>query len=177
MPPKPSGSIVEPKAGRGWAIRFRAYGERHYVALGSSEEGWNHQRAEKELSHVLADVERGIWQPDQPEPAQAQTEAPTFHQFASGWFEGVAPELKERTRIDYGWRLSNHLLPHFAKHRLTAITVEEVDRYRRQKVRESKSIEEARRKQLALPAIDASASPGLSPTARSTRRSACWPSF
>lgn len=151
MPRKASGGVVDPKDGRAWAIRFRAYGKRHYVALGTAEEGWTKEKAEKKLAHVLADVERGIWKPEAPPPDQAPDAEPTFHEFASEWFDGVAPELRERTRIDYQWRLSNHLLPYFAKHRLSAITVEEVDRYRREKVRESKAVAAARARQLALP--------------------------
>ncbi len=154
MPRKASGSVVAPKGGRGWAIRFRAYGKRRYVALGSSAEGWTQEKAEKKLGHVLADVERGIWKPEAPPPDQGPTTASTFHEFASEWFEGIAPELRERTRVDYQWRLSNHLLPCFAKHRLSAITVEEVDRYRREKVRESKAVAAARARQLALPEKD-----------------------
>jgi integrase len=154
MPRKASGSLVEPKDGRGWAIRFRAYGKRRYVALGSADEGWNQEKAEKKLGHVLADVERGIWKPEAPPPDQGPATEPTFHEFASDWFEGIAPELRERTRIDYQWRLSNHLLPYFAKHRLSAITVEEVDRYRREKVRESKAVATARQRQLAMPTED-----------------------
>ena len=151
MPRKASGSVIEPKQGRAWAIRFRAYGKRRYVALGTSDEGWTREKAEKKLGHVLADVERGIWKPEAPPPDQGPATEPTFHEFASEWFEGVAPELRERTRIDYQWRLSNHLLPYFAKHRLSAITVEEVDRYRREKVRESKAVAAARQRQLAIP--------------------------
>lgn len=154
MPRKAIGGVVEPKRGRAWAIRFRAYGKRRYVALGTSDEGWTQEKAEKTLGHVLADVERGIWKPEAPPPDQGPATEPTFHEFASEWFEGVAPELRERTRIDYQWRLSNHLLPYFAKHRLSAITVEEVDRYRREKVRESKAVAAARQRQLALPEKD-----------------------
>lgn len=154
MPRKAIGGVIEPKQGRAWAIRFRAYGKRRYVALGTSDEGWTREKAEKKLGHVLADVERGIWKPEAPPPDQGPAIEPTFHEFASEWFEGVAPELRERTRIDYQWRLSNHLLPYFAKHRLSAITVEEVDRYRREKVRESKAVAAARQRQLALPEKD-----------------------
>jgi integrase len=150
MPRKASGSVVEPKDGRAWAIRFQAYGKRHYVALGTSEEDWTREKAERKLGHVLADVDRGIWKPEAPAPDQAPNTEPTFHEFASEWFEGISPELRERTRTDYQWRLSNHLLPYFAKHPLSAITVEEVDRYRREKVRESKAVAAARQQQLAL---------------------------
>lgn len=99
-------------------------------------------------------MDRGIWKPEASPPDQAAAEEPTFHEFASEWFEGIAPELRERTRIDYQWRLSNHPLPYFAKHRLSAITVEEVDRYRREKVRESKAVAAARQRQLAMPTKD-----------------------
>ncbi len=91
MPPKASGSVVEPTGGRAWAIRFRAYGKRRYVALGTSDEGWTREKAEKKLGHVLADVERGIWKPEAPPPDQSPAIEPTFHEFASEWFEGVAP--------------------------------------------------------------------------------------
>lgn len=154
MPRKAIGGVIKPKQGRAWAIRFRAYGKRRYVALGTSDEGWTREKAETKLGHVLADVERGIWKPEAPPPDQEPAIEPTFHEFASEWFEGVAPELRERTRTDYQWRLSNHLLPYFAKHRLSAITVEEVDRYRREKVRESKAVAAARQRQLAMPEKD-----------------------
>lgn len=69
MPRRASGQVIEPSDGRAWAIRFRAYGKRRYVTLGTAEDGWNRRRAEGELRHVLADVERGIWRPYEPPPA------------------------------------------------------------------------------------------------------------
>jgi len=41
MPRKATGQVIEPSDGRSWAIRFRAYGKRRYVSLGTAEEGWN----------------------------------------------------------------------------------------------------------------------------------------
>lgn len=136
MPRKATGQVVEPSNGRGWAIRFRAYGKRRYVTLGTSEEGWNRRRAEAELRHVLADVERGIWQPYEPAPAPENLEAPTFHQFASEWMENREPELRSKTIQSYRWMLSGHLLPHFARTRLDRISPEDVDRYKAAKLRE-----------------------------------------
>jgi integrase len=134
-----TGQIIEPKNGRAWALRFRAYGERQYLTLGTTEEGWNRKRAETELRHVLADVERGIWEPPQPEPEPEQPrEVPTFHEFASEWLATRKPELRPRTVADYEWALSYHLLPFFCGHRLTAITVAEVDRFKAAKLREGK---------------------------------------
>ena len=37
---------------------------------------------------------------------------------------------------DYRWSLTHHLLPFFAEHRLSEITVREVDRYRAAKMAE-----------------------------------------
>jgi len=138
MPRKATGSVIEPRDGRAWAIRFRAYGERRYVTLGTTEEGWNRQKAEAELRHVLADVERGIWKPNEPVAVEAPAEAPTFHEFASEWLRDGEPGWRSKTISDYRWALELHLLPYFARHRLTEITVEEVDRYKAAKLREDK---------------------------------------
>ncbi|HET7053879.1 MAG TPA: site-specific integrase [Solirubrobacterales bacterium] len=149
-----TGGVVAPTGQRrSWSIRFRAGGKRYTIALGRPEDGWNRQRAEDELANVLADIRRGIWRPPTrtPEPPVEDKPEPTFHEFASDWFDGVAPDLRERTRVDYRWRLTGHLLPHFAEHRLSAITVEEVDRYRRAKVRGAKALEEARAREAARP--------------------------
>jgi integrase len=145
MPRKPTGAVVAPKKrGHGWSIRFYAYGKRYSETLGSAEEGWNRAKAETALRHVLADVERGVWKPRERQVADAPAKAPDFHEFASEWFADAEAGWSERTKVDYRWRLSNHLLPYFAKHRLSDITVEEVDRYRRGKVRESQDLREAR---------------------------------
>jgi integrase len=138
MPRKPTGQIIEPKGGRGWAIRFRAYGKRHMLTLGSTEEGWSRRRAGAELQRVLAEVELGIWQAHDPAPAPAPTEVPTFHEFASDWLEARRPELRPRTVKDYEWALTYHLLPFFKDHRLSAIDAAEVDRYKLAKVRQGK---------------------------------------
>ena len=134
-----TGQVIAPTNGRGWAIRFRAYGVRRSLTLGHPEDGWDRKRAEAELRHVLADVERGIWQPPDPDPAPVQPrECPTFHQFASEWFEANKPGWAPRTIADYQWALSHHLLPAFANRRLDEISIEEVDRYRAAKLREGK---------------------------------------
>ena len=63
MAKRPTGGVIERerKYGRVFALRFRAYGRRHFVTLGGAEDGWTRQRAEAELRHVLADVERGVF--------------------------------------------------------------------------------------------------------------------
>lgn len=136
MPRKATGQVIEPSDGRAWAIRFRAYGRRRYVALGTAEDGWNRKRAEAELRHILADVERGIWRPYEPAQTPQVPEAPTFHEFASEWLENREPELRPKTVTSYRWQLSGHLLSHFAAMRLDQIGPEDVDRYKAAKLRE-----------------------------------------
>jgi integrase len=135
MPRKATGQVIEPGGGRSWAIRFRAYGKRRYVALGTAAEGWSRERAEAELRHVLADVERGIWRPYEPAQAPRTAEAPTFHEFASDWLENREPGLRPKTVKSYRWLLSGHLLPHFAQLHLDQIGAEDVDRYKAAKLR------------------------------------------
>jgi integrase len=130
-----TGQLVEPKNGRGWAMRFRAYGKRRFVTLGSSDDGWNRQRAEAELRHVLADVERGTWRPYEPAPVDSPIEVPTFHQFASEWLAARESELAPKTVKDYRWALSYHLLPFLANYRLSEIDAAVVDRYKATKAR------------------------------------------
>lgn len=158
MPRRSTGAVVERRTKRGvvYALRFYAAGERQYETLGSDAEGWNRRKAEDELAAVMAAVRAGTWTPrvaDAVCPPVGKTD-PTFHEFASEWYEGVSPGLRERTRVDYLWRLSSHLLPHFASYRLTEITVEEVDRYRRSKERERDAFEASRSEQLARPAAE-----------------------
>lgn len=140
MARKATGSVISPTGKqRSWALRFTAYGKRRFVSLGRPEDGWDRQRAEAELRHVLADVERGIWKPHAPDLVEAPREVvPTFHAFASEWFERRRPEWRENTINDYRWALSYHLLPHFADFRLSAISVEEVDRFKSAKLAEGR---------------------------------------
>ncbi len=131
-----TGQIVEKRTGNGttYAARFYAYGRREYVTFGT--DGWDRQRAERELRNVMADVARGLWKPAPPEPVPVSE--PTFHEFASSWLDSVSGGLAPATVDRYRWQLTDHLLPVFHAHRLSEITVAEVDRYRDRKVREGR---------------------------------------
>jgi len=141
MPRYPTGHVVVDERGesRRYALRFNAYGKRQYVALGSAQDGWSHKRAQLELENVLADIRRGIWRPAKPPPQQEMPEDPTFHEFATRWFEDTKAEWRPSTRADYYWQLYRHLLPFFKAHRLSEITIAEVDRYRKTKVGEARA--------------------------------------
>lgn len=137
-----TGQVLRRQSGV-WALRFRAYGRREYQTLGTAEEGWTRQKAEQALRHVIADVERGAWRPPTAEPAAEVNPDPTFHEFASEWFEATKGEWREKTRLDYEWQLTRHLLPFFHDHRLSQITAREIDRYRQGKVAEGQAIRAA----------------------------------
>ncbi len=141
-----TGQVLERKGKRGitYAARVRAYGKRHYLSLGYSWEGYNRRRADTELQNILADIRRGTWKPPQPEPTATHVGDPTFHEFATQWFEARRHEVAPRSVEDYRWGLTRHLLPFFKDHHLTQITIAEVDRYKTTKVRQREQPEAAR---------------------------------
>lgn len=140
MARKATGQVIERRRGDRtvYALRFRALGERRYVTLGSSADSppWTRARAEAELANVLADVRRGLWQLPAPEPEPQVDRNPTFHEFATEWFEGKRREVAPATEAAYFWELTHHLLPFFGAYRLSHIDVTLVDRYRDEKVRQ-----------------------------------------
>lgn len=140
-----TGHVVFPTAGRrSFGLRFGAYGKREYLTLGRPEDGWTEQMAERELAAVLRDVDLGIWRRPEPDPAPVVADDPTFHEFASAWLAAKRAEVRPNTASSYGNDLSNHLLPFFKDHRVSRITIREVDRYRQAKVREAAETEAAR---------------------------------
>lgn len=126
MPAKATGQVLQRdwKAGRGYALRVRAHGQRHYLTLGLAADGWTARRAETELANVLADVRRGIWVPpdgNHPHPngsfpsgENGSPREPTFHRFASDWLHARRGEVTDGTLRWYEWALTHHLLPYFA---------------------------------------------------------------
>lgn len=129
-----TGKVVErdTKRAKVYALRFTAYGQRQYVTLGTAADGWTRGRAENELANVLASVRLGLWKPVG--KAEPPAPDPTFHVFASEWFAAKQREIRPNTASSYRNDLTNHLLPFFYAHRLSEITIREVDRYRNEKV-------------------------------------------
>jgi integrase len=138
------GQVVERrwKHGRGYALRFRAYGERQYLTLGTQSEGWTRKRADTELANILADIRRGTWIPtDRNKCNRAQRgdapAEPTFHEFASAWHADRTGEITPKGHEHEEWALRHHLLPYFANWRLSDIDIQAVDDYRRYKVKQA----------------------------------------
>jgi integrase len=139
MARKVTGQVIEREGKRGtaYALRFTAYGKRRHETVGNSADGYTREQADEELGFVMGQVRRGVWRPPEPLSVPEEPEdEPTFHEFASEWFERHRGEWRPRTVEDYECALSHHLLPFFAKHRLAEITPAEVDRYKSAKVRE-----------------------------------------
>ena len=151
MASRSEGQVVERhwKSGRGYALRFWAYGERRYLTLGLEDEGWDRRRAEEELANVMADVRRGLWVAPTP---RRRTEQPERGRDADGellfgpFAQRVVAQREGEVSASYfrimQWGLA-HLLPFFADWPLTEIDVEAVDAYRAHKVEESESIRRA----------------------------------
>lgn len=135
-----TGKILEHtgKDGRVYrALRFSAYGKRRFVSLGPVTAA----HAERELRHVLADVERGTWRPPRAsEPPPEPDPIPDFHTFAEEWWLRIEPQIAPATQQGYRWRLERHLLPHFAALRLDEITYDTVERYSAAKLSEPKPL-------------------------------------
>src|SRR4051812_1140008 len=137
MARRPTGSLVEHIGADErcyYALRFRAYGKREYVALVPV----SRSDAERELRHVLADVERGTWERHLPSPIPELE--PTFHEYAERWWLEKERELGKATHADYRWRLERPLIPFFGEHLLSRITIAEVDRYKAAKLAEDDAL-------------------------------------
>ncbi len=117
------------------ALRFTAYGKRRSESLGAVSRG----EAEAALRHVLADLERGTWQPRSMGEPQEPDAMPTFHELAEQWWVNNSRELAPSTQVDYRWRLA-HLLPFFADRPLDKITFDLVNRYKTGKLAESEPL-------------------------------------
>jgi integrase len=143
------GQVVERRGKNGarYALRFRAYGDRHYITTDATSRA----EAEKELGHTLADVERGIWKPPSAVTvAAALKQDPQFWTFAKEWFERrEADGLDEDTIADFEWSLKH--LAWFGHHRLSEITAAEIDRYTAEKTRERQALEKQRAKGEKVP--------------------------
>ena len=136
--------VREWKSGRGYALRFWAYGERQYVTLGHEREGWDLDKANVELQNVLADVRRGLWVPPAKKKPRGTSDksrpdrVPNFGPFAADLTAAREGQVSEETTNHEKWALG-HLVPFFGDWAINEIDVEGVDEYRALKVKESEA--------------------------------------
>jgi integrase len=103
------------------------HGIRQEFPLGRTPE-WNLDLAEAEMRHIRTDVERGTWSPRYEHTSDPQRLL--FGPMAIEWWEAkVAGQMAERTQDAYKAVLDGHLMPHFEKMAVAAITKYEVDRF------------------------------------------------
>src|SRR5215208_615662 len=143
-----TGNVVTRKLATGvtrYSLRFRAHGQRVYETLGTDADGWDSARAHEALEDRLAEVRLGAYVTARRGNGTVENTAElTFHEFGSQWLAMVEPELAATTVDSIRWRLSYVLLPFFQHHKLSEISVSEVDRYRAAKVRERDLLKAAR---------------------------------
>jgi integrase len=140
------GEVVERhwKRGRGYALRFRAYGERRYVSLGFERDGWDRRRAEEELQNIMADVRRGLWVPPRRGSARdrdggwEEREVPTLGRFAADLVASHEGQISEATTRQRRWALA-HVAPLLGDLRLDEIDVRCIDEFRDLKIKESEA--------------------------------------
>jgi len=137
-------NVLERPFGRSkvFALRFRAYGRRRYLTLGTPSEGWTRRRGEEEMDVVRAEVDRGAWVPPPPrhrfalgDRGSAEDAAP-FGSFAGSQVRERRSEVRPATFEYWQWALG-HLLPYFADRPLPTIDAWAVDAYRLHKLEES----------------------------------------
>lgn len=153
----PRGEVIRRdwKKGRGFALRFFAYGRREYVTLGLEADGWTRGRAAIELENTMADVRRGIWVPPPRREGRRDAEGASrsrtsgrergeesFADFAEWLLESRRGQHSERHEQYLRWGLT-HLNPYLGRLALSEIDVEAVDSYRTAKVAESEAIRRA----------------------------------
>ncbi|HET8956338.1 MAG TPA: site-specific integrase [Solirubrobacterales bacterium] len=149
MAARQKGEVLERnwKSGRGYALRFRAYGEREYLTLGFESDGWTYQRATEELENILADVRRGIWvSPKKKRQSDAEADEENaetiFGPFARRLVASRKGQVSDNHLAFMEWALG-HLQPYFGDWRLVDIDIQAVDAYRHHKVQESEARQRA----------------------------------
>lgn len=146
MASRQKGEVLERdwKSGRGYALRFSAYGEREYLTLGFERDGWTYERAEEELENILADVRRGIWVSPKKKKRRTDGEAEeeatktVFGPFARQLVASRKGQVSDNHLAFMEWALG-HLLPYFGDWPLVDIDIQAVDAYRHHKVQESEA--------------------------------------
>jgi integrase len=146
MAARQKGEVLERdwKSGRGYALRFSAYGEREYLTLGFERDGWTYERATEELENILADVRRGIWVSPKKKKRRTDAEADEetaktiFGPFARGLVVSRKGQVSDNHLAFMEWALG-HLLPYFGDWPLLDIDIQAVDAYRHHKVQESEA--------------------------------------
>ena len=157
MPRSTAGYVIERPWSDGETISYvaqvRAYGRYEKVTFGTNKQGWNRTRAELETERIVQQIERGTWVPPRLEPREDRLEDAmaaarravdeTFRGFAEALVALQAARPREKTFIDYSWRLG-YLQRFFGRYRLSEITPRLVDRFRDELAEQAQTIRRGR---------------------------------
>jgi integrase len=146
MPRPALGTVIRKPTRRGtsYALRVSFRGERAFVPLGGSWEGWTEERAQDEREHIARMIQRGEWSPPdrEPPPVPASRDVPTFQVFASEWLERKRRRVAGNTHRDLLWRLRTGM-DHFGPHRVDRIDEKVIDDFVHAMLAERETIRDA----------------------------------
>ncbi|MGB0091479.1 MAG: phage integrase SAM-like domain-containing protein [Solirubrobacteraceae bacterium] len=125
-------------------MRIRAYGERHWVPLGTEREGWNDLRAADHRDEIAAMIRRGAWRPPNVFELDPREQNPGFHEFASDWLKRDRRTVDASTADTAEYMLSHHLLPFLHTYRLGEIDYGVLSAYVAHKLERNGEVEAAR---------------------------------
>jgi len=127
-----------------YGLRIRAYGERHWIALGTEREGWNDVRAADRRDEITALIRRGAWRPPNTFELDPREKNPGFHEFASDWLKRYRRTVDGSTADTAEYMLSHHLLPFLHTYRLDEIDYAVLSAYVADKLERNEEVEAAR---------------------------------
>ena len=146
--PEATGSIVKRFRKRDrqytWGVRVRAYGQRHWIPLGTEREGWNDVRATDRRDEIIALVRRGVWRPPNAFELDPRERNPGFHEFSSDWLGRYRRTVKPRTSELAEYLLSHHVLPFLHEYRLAEIDYAVLSTFVSRKLERNEEIQQAR---------------------------------
>jgi hypothetical protein len=135
----------------GFAIRFYdQFGVRQRVRCGLASEGWSRERAQILLDQHLELVRTGRYVPPSDEQLDPEDSDPLFGDFACAVIAEHAITVEEKTREFNDNMLRNHLLPEFEDLRLSEITLERIQLFRRRRIELMRHIRSARDRGVVL---------------------------
>ena len=128
-----------------YGLRIRAYGDRHWIPLGTEREGWNDVRAADRRDEIAALIGRGAWRPPNTFVLDPREKNPGFHEFASDWLKRYRRTVDDSTADKAEYLLSCHLLPFLHTYRLDEIDYAVLSAYVADKLERNEEIAAATR--------------------------------